>query len=121
VMLKIRGISNAENLLKCVNRFGHCLTGWPLTRPGGFSPGRWPTVWLGYFLSLPSLLRQTPTAATPLFFWLSAPRLLLLAAPSALLHAVLLLGFSAALLCGNVQQSQVSPDFMVVMGRYSAV
>ena len=25
-MLKIRGISNAENLLACVNRFGHCLT-----------------------------------------------------------------------------------------------
>jgi len=26
VMLKIRGISNAENLLMGVNRFGHCLT-----------------------------------------------------------------------------------------------
>ncbi len=26
-MLKIRGISNAENLLMGVNRFGHCLTG----------------------------------------------------------------------------------------------
>jgi hypothetical protein len=25
-MLKIRGISNAENLLMGVNRFGHCLT-----------------------------------------------------------------------------------------------
>ena len=25
-MLKIRGISNAENLLSGVNRFGHCLT-----------------------------------------------------------------------------------------------
>jgi len=25
-MLKIRGISNAENLLTGVNRFGHCLT-----------------------------------------------------------------------------------------------
>ena len=25
-MLKIRGISNAENLLTDVNRFGHCLT-----------------------------------------------------------------------------------------------
>jgi hypothetical protein len=24
-MLKIRGISNAENLLSGVNRFGHCL------------------------------------------------------------------------------------------------
>jgi hypothetical protein len=24
-MLKIRGISNAENLLTGVNRFGHCL------------------------------------------------------------------------------------------------
>jgi hypothetical protein len=27
VMLKIRGISNAENLLSGVNRFSHCLTG----------------------------------------------------------------------------------------------
>ena len=26
MMLKIRGISNAENLLTGVNRFGHCLT-----------------------------------------------------------------------------------------------
>ena len=26
MMLKIRGISNAENLLMGVNRFGHCLT-----------------------------------------------------------------------------------------------
>ena len=26
-MLKIRGISNAENLLSGVNRFSHCLTG----------------------------------------------------------------------------------------------
>jgi hypothetical protein len=26
-MLKIRGISNAGNLLTGVNRFGHCLTG----------------------------------------------------------------------------------------------
>jgi hypothetical protein len=25
-MLKIRGISNAENLLSGVNRFSHCLT-----------------------------------------------------------------------------------------------
>jgi hypothetical protein len=26
--LKIRGISNVENLLMGVNRFGHCLTLW---------------------------------------------------------------------------------------------
>jgi hypothetical protein len=34
-MLKIRGISNAANLLMGVNRFGHCLT---LKISGGCKP-----------------------------------------------------------------------------------
>jgi hypothetical protein len=36
VMLKIRGISNAEILLMGVNRFGHCLT----TSISGWKKGR---------------------------------------------------------------------------------
>jgi hypothetical protein len=35
VMLKIRGISNAKNLLTGVNWFGHCLT----PRPSGVTDG----------------------------------------------------------------------------------
>jgi hypothetical protein len=37
VMLKIRGISNAENLLSDVNRYSHCLTRREMSGGGGLA------------------------------------------------------------------------------------
>jgi len=54
-MLKIRGISNAENLLTGVNRFGHCLTMLGLVRPEKF-PVRITRFWYGLFSAINGLI-----------------------------------------------------------------